>query len=110
VDKRLTECKYCGKLFFVSKNAGAVRFCSEKCREAWNRLLRKNSRKKRKTIFKVCPICGTIFVQYDSRRKFKYCSSKCAREAKKIQNRLYARRKSRWREYQKPLSNLSFKK
>lgn len=61
-------CPVCGKKFVKEKNA--QRFCSEKCRKAYNR------RKPENDTFKEyqCKWCGKIF-KYD--RKKDYCSDDC---------------------------------
>jgi len=105
-DLRLVECKTCGKLFFVPKHSGAIRFCSDECREARAKFLRRRYELSKKSLLKICPICGNVFVQNDYRRKRKYCSEKCSKKAKRIRNLQYDRRRRMWREYQKPLSEV----
>lgn len=76
----LKICKYCRKEF--TPTHGLQKYCSDKCRIAWNskkcyEQVKADCALKRKS--KICVICGTEFFTAYGWQKF--CSKKCKRKA-----------------------------
>lgn len=115
---RLVQCKICDKLFTVPKRSGAVRYCSDECRKAGEKLSKRKYEKlyPKKSIFdflkqhypdileeyrkvyreiRKCPICGKLFIKEYGKSQ-KYCSDQCRIKGYKLKRIQYERRRKKW--------------
>ena len=78
-DEYVDICPNCGGLFSQNERGRRKKFCSEKCRTAWNHRHPKPENWKNTSRTVVCPACGKKFMaarEYGHLRK--YCSHSCA--------------------------------
>ena len=78
-DEYVDICPNCGGLFSQNARGRRKKFCSTKCRTAWNHRHPNKARWKDTSRTVICPQCGKEFTatrEYGRLRK--YCSRSCA--------------------------------
>lgn len=87
-DEYVDICANCGGLFPPNKKGRRKKFCSEKCRIAWNHRHPRPENWKNTSRKVICPICGKEFTatrEYGRLRK--YCSRACANKGRAAERR-----------------------
>ena len=88
-DEYVDICPNCGGLFSQNARGRRKKFCSEKCRTAWNHRHPNPARWKNTARVAVCPQCRKEFTatrEYGHLRK--YCSRACANKGRAAERRL----------------------
>ena len=87
-DEYVDICPNCGGLFSQNARGRRKKFCSEKCRTAWNHRHPKPENWKNTSRTVICPECGKEFTatrEYGHLRK--YCSRACANRGRAAERR-----------------------
>ena len=81
------RCLNCGEVFEVKGKGRPKKFCSAKCRLAYNHA-NPRPEKWKSTRLAVCPQCGeTFYASREYGRRRKYCSHACANKARASERR-----------------------
>ena len=87
-DEYVDICPNCGSLFSQNARGRRKKFCSEKCRTAWNHRHPNTENWKKTSVRRICPYCGKEFVatrEYGHPRK--YCSIACSNRGRARERR-----------------------